>query len=387
MLSANIRALSQADKLKLIRHTLAFPVGISWIWDDNYTKIPDFVRLWAEWGLFNGISLSTRSQYASGVSIFIKFCENFEIEKPFPVSERLLVLFGSYRVCVDEVQVDTIRHNFAALRKFHLNWGWPDWEWCEFRRLKETMRGWRRSVYAPRRNQRNGWRLVFFQRWEIEIGVGLTIYLDVLMYTSCLVCFWTMGRGGELWANSSYKKDPFRVLTKKQLTFHDGYALITLEYSKTDPFSEGSALLIPEIPDSNLCPVKWLYRLISLRMNARGTPYELDTCNWLFPTPAGRPLTLQTIRRKLVPILHALGEDPNLYNTHSFRIGAATELFQRGVDKETIKWLGRWKGPTVELYNRPPALECARLARRMLSDPVVPGLRNVTFLFGDEFNS
>ena len=120
-------------------------------------------------------------------------------------------------------------------------------------------------------------------------------------------------------------------------------------------------------------------KLTTLRLNSEGS-YAFFRSKWLFPTPTGRPLTLEAIRRYLVPVLTQLGEDPNQYNTHSFRIGAATELFQRGVMAETIKFLGRWKGPTYELYNRPAAEQCAEYARTILSNPVHERLKNVTFL-------
>ena len=44
--------------------------------------------------------------------------------------------------------------------------------------------------------------------------------------------------------------------------------------------------------------------------------------------------------------------DDTLYDTHSFRIGAASDLLNKGFSVETIKKLGRWKSNSVYVYLR-----------------------------------
>ena len=377
--------LTGADKFKYIRHSLAFPIGISWIWENDTDEIPEFVRMWAEWGLFNGISVASRGAYSSTAGIYLRWCDRWGKGPAFPMSEDNAALFASCRLCIDEIAVDTVVAGFTHLKKFHLNWGYPEWDWKNFFRLKETLHGWKKSCNAPNRNQRKAWRFVFFERWLAEIGVNTNNYIEVLVFTTCLIWFWAIARGGEIWASSAYEKDVWRVLTKKHLKFFENHAVITLDMSKNDAFHEGSALLIPEVPGSECCPIKWLERLTALRQQATNEPYGFDKCKWLFPSTTGRPLAIQAIRRYMIPILIALGEDPNHYNTHSFRIGAATELFQRGMDKETIKHLGRWRGPSYELYNRPTAEQCAIYAKAIVGKPILRHLRHINLIFGDEY--
>ncbi|OCT91864.1 hypothetical protein XELAEV_18014921mg [Xenopus laevis] len=48
-----------------------------------------------------------------------------------------------------------------------------------------------------------------------------------------------------------------------------------------------------------------------------------------------------------------LGIPPDHYNTHSFRIGAATQASLMGLGEEFIKRLGRWNSSMYQLYVRP----------------------------------
>ena len=47
-----------------------------------------------------------------------------------------------------------------------------------------------------------------------------------------------------------------------------------------------------------------------------------------------------------------IGLDPNVYDTHSLRIGRATNLMKQGVGIEQIKFFGRWKSNAVFKYLR-----------------------------------
>ena len=58
------------------------------------------------------------------------------------------------------------------------------------------------------------------------------------------------------------------------------------------------------------------------------------------------------LRHTLRETLNKLGLDSTLYDTHSFRIGRATDLFKLGVNVDKIKELGRWKSNAVYKYLR-----------------------------------
>ena len=64
------------------------------------------------------------------------------------------------------------------------------------------------------------------------------------------------------------------------------------------------------------------------------------------------PLTPNEVRATLRVILSNLSLDPLRYDTHSFRVGRATDLMKWGTDLEEIKRCGRWRSNAVYKYLR-----------------------------------
>ena len=66
----------------------------------------------------------------------------------------------------------------------------------------------------------------------------------------------------------------------------------------------------------------------------------------------GAPVQSKHVRRMLKRLLKGLKLNPKFYNTHSFRIGRATDLDKFGFSIDSIKALGRWRSNTVYNYIR-----------------------------------
>ena len=62
----------------------------------------------------------------------------------------------------------------------------------------------------------------------------------------------------------------------------------------------------------------------------------------LFHFSSGRPLSARRLRSTIHSLLHQNGYNPGNYNTHSFRIRAATAAARAGLPPATIKQLCRW---------------------------------------------
>ena len=84
--------------------------------------------------------------------------------------------------------------------------------------------------------------------------------------------------------------------------------------------------------------------------NARG-PRNTDTEQY-FVFRDGSPVKPIHIRQVLRVIIKKLGLDAALYDTHSLRIGRATDLQKQKCSVEEIKVFGRWKSKTVYKYLR-----------------------------------
>ena len=74
----------------------------------------------------------------------------------------------------------------------------------------------------------------------------------------------------------------------------------------------------------------------------------------LFTTDRGKALTYKTYMVALKTACRQADIDETLYATHSFRSGSATALLASGVDHETIKQAGDWRGEgSVNIYTLP----------------------------------
>jgi len=86
----------------------------------------------------------------------------------------------------------------------------------------------------------------------------------------------------------------------------------------------------------------------------------------LFITKEGRGLTRLAFSSALDSLLSKLKLDHKKYNTHSFRIGAATSATQAGIPDSQIKMLGRWQSDAYQRYIKTPPMELANLTKQLV---------------------
>jgi len=89
------------------------------------------------------------------------------------------------------------------------------------------------------------------------------------------------------------------------------------------------------------CPVTIMQRYLHHRGKAKGP---------LFITKGGRPVSRSLIKEALDQQLQILGYNSLLYNTHSFRIGKATDMAKAGCTATQISLAGRWKSSAYQRY-------------------------------------
>ena len=89
---------------------------------------------------------------------------------------------------------------------------------------------------------------------------------------------------------------------------------------------------------------------------------------YLLYIPDGRMLTRDIFSSELDKILGKLNLQTHQYNTHSFRIGAATSAKHTGMSDVLIKTLGRWQSDAYQRYIRTSPQQLANLSRLLLSE-------------------
>ena len=371
---------NEKTRAKFIRSVFAFPFGHTFAWEDDELEVDIRDRVVVEWGLFQGLSIASRRIYASTVTIYLRWASEVNCQDPWPLTETRAALFAAWRLRDNACQVNTIRSNFTHLQEFHRNLG-MDWDWTMYPRLKRMFRGWASSCAVPTKKQRKPWLFDIFVKWQEEMPIDDTNLEDVTVWTAALIMFWSLARGSEVVTNSACRPSKYRTLRWKNVHLHKTHASIRLVTAKNDIYHDGADLLLPQLKNKKFCPVHWLAVLANLQ--ARHLPSNKQ--GWLFPLTPDSPLAMDYFRRRIKTVLAFLGFNPDDFNTHSFRIGGATELFRRGVNPDVIKKLGRWKGDTYEMYTRPDAATCALWARVITTKPVLSDLDAITFLFGDEW--
>jgi len=105
--------------------------------------------------------------------------------------------------------------------------------------------------------------------------------------------------------------------------------------------------------------------------NRGGTPGPL------FILPNFKPLTRAMFSAALVNVLAELKMDSCHFNTHSFRIGAATSAKQAGISDCHLKVLGRRKSDTYLKYIQVSPQDLANLLKALTSPTYcTPQLQN-----------
>ena len=163
----------------------------------------------------------------------------------------------------------------------------------------------------------------------------------VKMWTALFqLCFHACLRVGEAVQSSS---------TQHTLQLHQllvSPTQVTIAFSSYKHSNQATPSIViqshPQGPASR-CPVLALTQYLDLRSKESGP---------LFVDPLGVPLHRSAFCSFLKQVLTAAGLDHNVYNTHSFRIGRATQLAQDNHSSETIRSAGRWKSSAYIGYIR-----------------------------------
>lgn len=102
--------------------------------------------------------------------------------------------------------------------------------------------------------------------------------------------------------------------------------------------------LVIEPLSQKYCPVRALQNFITIRGSKKGP---------LFTHMSGHPLSRHDFSATLKSCLEFKGYCSKSYNTHSFRIGRATDLAAKQTPHTIIKSTGRWKSSAYQKYIRP----------------------------------
>ena len=113
--------------------------------------------------------------------------------------------------------------------------------------------------------------------------------------------------------------------------------------SKTDQDGKSVTLVLPENQSVDICVVRNLKSYLNFRPKIDG---------YLFCHLNHKQVTRFQFLAVLKKALSFSNMNPDDYNTHSFRIGAATSAAIAGKSDDEIKYMGRWKSGSFVRYIR-----------------------------------
>lgn len=171
-------------------------------------------------------------------------------------------------------------------------------------------------------------------------------FIDCMLETACIVAFFGFLRCGEFTVKQANTFDSSVHLCVSDVIFYENYALLKLKESKTDPFRKGIFIQLHKT-DNLICPFLSLKKYLKYRSKLYTSTRPLDP---LFITGNRQVLDRYYFLSKVKHVLQLIGYDPNLYNGHSFRSGAATSASKVRMEDHLIKTLGRWSSESYCRY-------------------------------------
>ena len=166
-------------------------------------------------------------------------------------------------------------------------------------------------------------------------------FLKCLLKSIFLIMYYACMRVGEI----SLSNNPKHVLKISnvfvQKDSHFPKIMLKLESFKHSV--KPVKLCLPFGLDDNLCPTKALLKYLSIRPRVEGQ---------FFVNSKGLPIKRFFVEKHLKGLLKSIGHDVKKFNTHSFRVGRASDLASEGASDPIIREVGRWSSSAFKKYIR-----------------------------------
>ena len=272
--------------------------------------------------------------------------------------EDRTALYCAYLICIRGLKSSTVRSYVSAIKAVLRKDGY---EWSDDKVLLSTL-----TKSCKLKNDTVKTRLPIQQGlldlilFDIRRKFETQPYLEAMYITAYLFAYYGLMRVGEI-ADSQHSVKAKNVHESKS----KNKILIILYTSKTHGIDKNpqkikligkNYLEVLDITNKQFsskgqkmgkfCPVEWARKYITMR-----GPRLHDDEN-LFRFSDGSNIQAHHLRELLRSTIKSFGLDPSLYDTHSFRIGRATDLFKQNTSVDNIKHLGRWKSNAVYKYLR-----------------------------------
>ena len=292
---------------------------------------------------------STRKNYLTIWRKFNSFL--IKLDKKPPSWEERAALYGTYLVLIKGVKSATLKSYITAIKKTLTADGycWNDKK-VFVSALANVCRIENDTVKQRFPIKKKLLDLILFEIGRFYKN-NPQPYLECLYKTIFILCYYGLLRIGEA-TNSQH------VIKAKDIHFtNNGRTILLILFTSKTHGRESRPQKIRITGKRNynkkvrgrnkiFCPIKQTKEYLNLRGG------YLNNEEPLFVFSDRTPVEAKHVRKLLKLLLKRLQLDHKLYDTHSFRIGRASDLLKNGYSVEAIKMAGRWKSNAVYRYLR-----------------------------------
>ena len=305
-----------------------------------------------------GISTATRKAYTAGLCKYNTFCREIN-QSLIPVREDTLLLFVTY-LAQQNLSYAMIQVYLSAVRYCHITAS----ESTTLRtpRLNYVLKGIRKICsmnHQPREREPITFQIMEHLHSVLSKHPGN--YKAIMIWAACCLAYFGLLRVSEFTTSSPdyFDSSTDLLLSDVPLDNHVSPTTIQiiLKQSKNDKFRAGTTICLGKTTHA-VCPVDALVQYLAMR---GGTPAPL------FLLPNNQSLTGASFRSALKKAFQELHMDHRRFNTHNFRIGAATSAKCVGMSHSHLKALGRWRSDAYLKYVRLSPKDLARLSKSLAS--------------------
>jgi len=323
--------------------------------------------------LLSLVSTSTSQIYGAGLMEWIVYCDSRQIPEHhrFPAEQHHLQAFIAARS--GAIGVSKLNNILSALALWHhiheLSWdGLANPLVKRFKRNAIT-RAPSNSVLIPRPP------ITLRHLDLLRQSLDLSLPFDAAVWATACCAFWGVCRLGETTTPGLNDPDP----THRACRSSSRFAWTHTSPQSTSPLPDGASWFIPWSKTTGFvgatiivsrwdhisCPIRALANHFQINNNP-----PIDATFFAYRSTSGWYPMIKNVFMKRCTEIWTTANMPKC-SGHSFRIGGATELIERGVSFDWVCMQGRWSSDTWRRYVRSTPrllqLEIARLRRHVLS--------------------
>ena len=209
------------------------------------------------------------------------------------------------------------------------------------------------------------------RRIKVLISAKPGSYHFTMIWAACCTALFGFLHCGEFTLPSHSAYDPTIHHSFKDVAVDNrnspSFIRLTVKQSKTDRFRQENFVYLGKT-SHEVCPVEVVLLYLAIRGAAPGP---------LFLSENLKPLTRVEFNSAVSSLLRELGLQASQYNTHSFRIGAATSVKEAGVSDIYVKKLGRWQSDAFQQYVKPPPAKLAAFSKVTTTQAIVQALHDL----------